>query len=86
MSSQLTTLVPVLDRSNYQQWASAMQSYLMAQGLWKCVKPDHTIPSVGYETKEEEVTNTKGKARAVEVTRTTTKRRSTLGTKQRKKR
>jgi hypothetical protein len=43
----------------------------MAQGLWKCVKPDRAIPSVGYKTKEEEVTDTKGKARAVKVTRTT---------------
>jgi hypothetical protein len=68
MSSQLTTLVPVLDGTNYQQWASAMQSYLMAQGLWKCVKSDRTIPSLGYSTKEEEVTDSKGKSRAVEVT------------------
>jgi hypothetical protein len=71
MSSQLTTLVPVLNGSNYQQWASAMQSYLMAQGLWKCVKADRTISSVGYSTKEEEVTDSKGKARAVDVPRVT---------------
>jgi hypothetical protein len=69
MSFQLTTLVLVLDGSNYQQWASAMQSYLMAQGLWKCVKADCTIPSLGYSTKEEGITDSKGKARAIEVTR-----------------
>jgi hypothetical protein len=38
MSSQLTTFVPVLDGTNYQQWASQMQSYLMSQGQWKCTR------------------------------------------------
>src|SRR5882757_8963339 len=38
MSSQLTTLVPVLDGTNYQQWAAAMQSFLMSQGQWWCMK------------------------------------------------
>ena len=37
MSSALTSLVPVLDGTNFQQWASAMKSYLMSQGQWKCV-------------------------------------------------
>ena len=37
MSSQLTSLVPVLENTgNYQAWSSAMQSYLMSQGIW-CV-------------------------------------------------
>ena len=38
MSSQLTNLVPVLDGTNYQQWSTAMQSFLMSQGQWKCTK------------------------------------------------
>ena len=33
----LTQLVPVLDGTNYQQWASAMQSFLMSQGQWGCI-------------------------------------------------
>src|SRR5882762_7295705 len=46
MSSQLTNLVPVLDGVNYQQWASAMQSFLMSQGQWKCTKLSATTPVV----------------------------------------
>ena len=37
MSSALTSLIPVLDGTNFQQWASAMKSYLMSQGQWKCI-------------------------------------------------
>src|SRR5882757_8280853 len=44
MSSQLTNLVPVLDGTNYLQWASAMQSYLMSQGQWWCTKPGFEPP------------------------------------------
>ena len=38
MSSTLTTLVPVLDGTNFQEWASEMKSYLMSQGQWRCIK------------------------------------------------
>jgi len=51
MSSQLTSLVPVLDGTNYQQWAAAMQSYLMSQGQWKCTKPGASNPGFSYVTK-----------------------------------
>ena len=44
MSSQLTNLVPVFDGTNYQQWVAAMQSFLMSQGQWKCVKPSADMP------------------------------------------
>jgi hypothetical protein len=44
MSLQLTNLVPVLTRPNYQEWAAYMHSYLMSQGQWKCVKKDATPP------------------------------------------
>jgi hypothetical protein len=37
MSSQLTSLVPVLNGTNYQEWSMTMQNYLMSQGQWKCV-------------------------------------------------
>ena len=46
MSSQLTNLVPVLDNTNYQQWSTAMQSFLMSQGQWKCTKPGAIAPVV----------------------------------------
>ena len=49
MSSQLTSFVPILDGTNYQQWASSMQSYLMSQGQWKCVKPGATAPVLKSE-------------------------------------
>ena len=38
MSSTLNTFVPVLTGTNYQQWAVAMQSYLMSQGQWPVTK------------------------------------------------
>src|SRR5882757_5001963 len=44
MSSQLTSLVPVLDGTNYNQWAAAMQSFLMSQGQWWCTKPGFEPP------------------------------------------
>src|SRR5882762_5997040 len=53
MSSQLTNLVPVLDGTNYQQWASAMQSFLMSQGQWECVKTGAKPPVVQEETKDQ---------------------------------
>ena len=51
MSSQLTSLVPVLDGTNYQQWAAAMQSFLMSQGQWKCTKPGAYNPGYKNVTK-----------------------------------
>ena len=40
MSSTLQTFVSVLNGTNYQQWAAAIQSYLMSQGQWKvCSHP-----------------------------------------------
>jgi len=38
MSSNLSTYVPVLDGTNYQEWAAKMQSYLMSQGQWRCIQ------------------------------------------------
>jgi hypothetical protein len=38
MSSQLTSLVPVLSGPNYQQWAGPMRSYLMSQGQWRTIQ------------------------------------------------
>ena len=54
MSSQLTSLVPVLDGTNYQQWAAAMQSYLMSQGQWRCTKSGAANPGITWVTKTDE--------------------------------
>ena len=65
MSSQLTSLVPIFDGTNYQQWVSAMQSFLMSQGQWKCIKPGATVPKVS--TREVPITSPKGKEAETEV-------------------
>jgi len=44
MSSTLQSFVPVLDGTNYQQWAAAMQLYLMSQGQWRVVSKTAPIP------------------------------------------
>jgi hypothetical protein len=59
MSSQLTTLVPVLDGTNYQQWASSMRSYLQSQRVWKCVKAGAKPPPETIDTTQ---TNEKGES------------------------
>ena len=42
MLSSLTTLVPVLSGPNYQQWSTAMKSFLMSQGQWRILS--HPCP------------------------------------------
>ena len=37
MSSSLTSPVPVLNGTNYQQWASAMKLFLLSQGQWRVI-------------------------------------------------
>ena len=54
MSSQLTNLVPVLNGTNYQQWSTAMQSFLMSQGQWKCTKEGAEAPNTTTTTTEVE--------------------------------
>jgi len=46
MSSNLTSFVPVLDGTNYQKWATAMQAYLMSLGQWKTTKEGATVPNL----------------------------------------
>jgi len=45
MTSTLSTFVPVLDGTNYQQWSAQMKSYLMAQGQWAVIKSSRPTPS-----------------------------------------
>ena len=45
----------MLDGTNYQQWSTAMQSFLMSKGQWKCVKDSADVPA---EVKvEDSITN-----------------------------
>ena len=50
MSSTLTSLAPVLNGTNYQQWAAQMQSYLMSQGQWKVTT--YLPPTLGTKIQE----------------------------------
>ena len=52
MSSNLTSLVPVLDGTNYQDWAAAMQSFLQSQGQRKVIS--RPGPSPVYKEGETE--------------------------------
>ena len=45
MSSTLDKFVPILDGTNYRDWAPAMQAYLMSAGQWKVVKPNAICPA-----------------------------------------
>ena len=45
MTSTLSTFMPVLDRTNYQQWSGMMKSYLMAQGQWAVIKTSKPTPT-----------------------------------------
>jgi hypothetical protein len=38
MTSQLTSLVPILDGTNYQEWSAKMTSFLMSQKQWKTIR------------------------------------------------
>ncbi len=47
MSSQLTSLVPVFDGSNWSTWSKAMTAFFMLQGLWGYVAGTIPVPVVG---------------------------------------
>ena len=46
MSNALTTLVPVLDGTNYREWFKAMQVYLMSMDLWEYANGDESEPII----------------------------------------
>ncbi|KAJ3019198.1 hypothetical protein NUW54_g144 [Trametes sanguinea] len=50
MSNSLTTLVPVLDGSNWREWSSRMKAYLMSQGQWYVI--ESTLPAEGAANRE----------------------------------
>ena len=45
MSTSLERLVPVLDGTNYRDWAVLMQSFLQMQELWDVVDGAHRMPT-----------------------------------------
>ena len=53
MSSNVANLVPILDGTNYRQWAIAMKAFVMSQGLWAFVDGSHARPYL--PTKEDEL-------------------------------
>jgi len=55
MSSTLNTFVPVLDGTNYQQWAAAMQSFLMSQGQWRVITKNAPLPKYENATPVEPI-------------------------------
>ncbi len=46
MSSQLTSLVPIFDGSNWSTWSKAMTTFFMLQGLWGYVAGTIPVPVV----------------------------------------
>src|SRR6266702_843609 len=46
MSSQLTSLVPVFDGSNWSTWSKAMTAFFMSQGLWGYVAGTIPVPVI----------------------------------------
>jgi len=55
MSSTLNTFVPVLDGTNYQQWAAAMQLFLMSQGQWRVITKNAPLPKYENATPVEPI-------------------------------
>jgi len=45
MSSSLERLVPILNGTNYHDWAVLMQSFLQLQDLWEVVDGSHHMPT-----------------------------------------
>jgi hypothetical protein len=74
MSSALTNLVPILDGSNYQQWAPPMRNFLKSQGQWLILTEDNPadwylapveeLPFATTNDADEEATATETKAKA----------------------
>ncbi len=46
MSSQLTSLVPIFDSSNWSTWSKVMTAFFMSQGLWGYVAGTIPVPVV----------------------------------------
>jgi hypothetical protein len=56
MSNALTSLVPMLDGTNYREWSKAMQAYLMSMDLWEYANGDEDQPTLPDAPTNEELT------------------------------
>jgi hypothetical protein len=55
MSNALTSLVPILDGTNYRKWSKAMQAYLMSMDLWEYANGDEDQPTLPDAPTNEEL-------------------------------
>ena len=44
-TNTISTHVPILDGTNYREWAAQMQAYLQSTGLWLIVNGTTTAPT-----------------------------------------
>ena len=49
MSSQLMSLMPVLDGANYGLWSKAMKAYLMSIALWEYISMNIPAPAMAAD-------------------------------------
>ncbi len=57
MSNALTSLVPVLNGTNYQEWTKVMKAYLMSMDLWEYTNGDEKQPTQSSPpTQDEKIT------------------------------
>ena len=64
MTSQISTLVPVLNGPNYQEWAPMMKAFLQGQGQWRNMQKPW--PALQYPPKTVTKTNSDGDPVTVE--------------------
>ena len=50
----------MLDGTNYQQWAAAMQLYLMSQGQWRVITRNPPIPKFTDSVPIEQILDKEG--------------------------
>ena len=43
-TSSVSTHVPILDGTNYREWAAQMRTYLRSVGLWLIISSTTTVP------------------------------------------
>ena len=58
-NNNATSLVPILDGTNYRTWAVAMKAYIMSTGMWAYAKGDVEYPNfpVGEDGKAVKITD-----------------------------
>jgi len=61
MTNALTNLVPVFNRTNYQDWAPCMKNYLLSAGQWRQMAKEKPEPDYPYHDIEVPITGSDGK-------------------------